>query len=134
MAECVRCNDFTDNRRQGDYIYCDDCLDRFNNIEQNGVVVTDTENGDVQITVTADDGSVDGGIEQSQADGLARGKYIMDETGLKGVFKYERSGSVWILDEYLQAHPKIRQQVNRRLSRVPERSDEGLLNRIREIL
>jgi hypothetical protein len=89
---------------------------------------------DVHVIVTAHDESFDGGTEHSQVDGLARGKYISDETGLPALFKYERTGSQWELDEYLEAHPEIRQDVHQRLSRVPEQSPDGLLQRIRDFL
>jgi len=70
----------------------------------------------------------------SQVDGLARGKYIADETGLPAAFKYHRSGSMWMLDEYLNEHPDIRKRVHQRLSRVPETSEDGLLDRVRSLL
>jgi hypothetical protein len=103
-------------------------------IEDRGAIAEDTVSGDVHVIVTAHDESFDGGTEGSQVDGLARGKYISDETGLPALFKYESTGSRWVLDEYLEAHPKIRQQVHERLSRVPERSSNGLLQRIRDFL
>jgi hypothetical protein len=135
MAECERCGDFTDNSAEGQYYYCDDCLDRFAEIESNGVVIEqDSDDGEYHIIVTARDSSMDGGSEQSQVDALARGKYITDETDLPALFKYESSGSRWVLDEYLKAHPSIRQDVHERLRRVPEQADDGFLNRIRNFL
>ena len=101
----------------------------------NGVIVEeDPEQDEYHIIVTARDASVDGGSEQSQIDALARGKYVADETGLSAIFKYETSGSRWLLDEYLEAHPDIRQDVHERLRRVPDRTDDGLLSRIRNFL
>lgn len=134
MPECVRCGDFTDNPADGDYYYCDDCLDRFAEIEERGVIVEQEKEGDVHVIVTAHDEKFDGGTEESQVHGLARGKYIADETGLPALFKFERSGSRWVLDEYLTEHPDIRQDVHERLRRVPDKSPEGFLDRIREFL
>jgi len=134
MPECVRCGDFTDNPSEGDYHYCSSCQERFSEIEDRGVIVEDTTGDEVHVIVTAHDESFDGGAENSQIDGLARGKYISDETGLPAVFTYERTGSRWILDEYLESHPGIRQEVYQRLSRVPEKSSDGLLQRIRDFL
>lgn len=135
MAECERCGDFTDNSAEGQYHYCDDCLDRFAEIESNGVIVEeDSADGEYHVIVTARDSSMEGGSEQSQVDALARGKYIADETGLPALFKYETSGSRWVLDEYLRAHPDIRQDVHERLRRVPDRTADGLLNKIRSFL
>jgi hypothetical protein len=134
MAECARCHDFTDNPADGEYHYCDDCLDEFAEIEQRGVIVEDEPGGGVHVIVTASDTSIDGGKEQSQIDGLARGKHIADETGLPAIFKYERSGSRWLLEEYLEAHPDIRQQVHERLRKLPDDSSSGFLNRVRDLL
>ena len=133
MPECIRCGDFTDTPADGEYHYCDDCRDRFLEIESSGVIVEQTDD-EVHIIVTANDSTFDGGTESSQIDGLARGKYISDETGLPALFKYNPTGSRWILDEYLQQHPSIRQDVQKRLSRVPEKSSAGLLDRIRSFL
>lgn len=133
MPECARCHDFTDNPADGDYHYCDECLDEFAEIEQRGVIVEHGSDGDVHVIVTASDETIDGGTEQSQTDGLARGKHIADETGLPVLFKYNRTGSRWLLAEYLQAHPDIRQQVHERLRRIPDDSS-GLLDRVRGLL
>lgn len=134
MAECARCNDFTDNTAKGEYHYCNDCLNTFQEIEQHGVVVEDTSGGPNHIIVTAHDTSFDGGTESSQVDALARAKHITDDTGLSGLFKYGGSGSQWILDEYLEAHPDIRQDVHERLSKVPDKQPSGLLQKIKSVL
>ncbi|TSD15095.1 hypothetical protein DP107_04370 [Haloglomus irregulare] len=79
MAECERCGDFTDNPADGEYHYCDDCLDEFAAIESNGVIVEEEpDSGAYHVIVTARDSSMDGGSEDSQVDALARGKYIAD--------------------------------------------------------
>ena len=134
MPECVRCGDFTDTPKDGDYHYCMDCQDQFAEIEERGIIVEDTAGDEVHVIVTAHDSSFDGGTEQSQVDGLARGKFISDETGLPALFKYEQTGSKWVLDEYLQSHPEIRQQVHERISRIPSKQKSGLLSRLREWL
>jgi len=135
MPECVRCGAFTDNPADGDYHYCDDCLDRFAEIEQSGVVVEQDEvGGDYHVIVTNRDASLDGGTEYSQTEALARGKYIAEECDLDAVFKYKRTGSIWILDEYLEAHPELRQKVHERLRRVPDETPDGFIDRIRDFL
>jgi hypothetical protein len=135
MPECDRCGDFTDNPAEGEYHYCDDCLNRFAEIESNGVIVEqDSEGGDYHIIVTARESSMEGGSEHSQIDALARGKYIADETDLPALFRYKRSGSRWELDEYLKAHPDIRQDVHERLRRVPGNTNDGWLSKIRDFL
>ena len=99
MPECVRCGDFTDNRADGDYHYCDSCLNRFAEIEANGVIVEQDDESQYQVIVTAAEATHGGGTELSQTDALARGKYIAEESGLDAVFKYERTGSRWLLEE-----------------------------------
>lgn len=134
MPECARCSDFTDNPANQDYHYCDDCLNHFEEVEDRGVIVEHERNGEVYVMVTSLDEAEDGGTEYSQIEGLARGKYIANETGLPAVFKYNQTGSIWDLDDYLREHPSIRQDVNDRLRKVPDNSSEGLIQRIRNIL
>lgn len=133
MPECARCNDFTDVPAKGEYHYCTDCMDRFEEIEQHGVVVEGGGGDDYHITVTASNqDSMRGGREYSQSDALARGKHICDESGLDGIFKYNRTHSIWLIDEYLEEHPEIRRQVRERLRKLPE--DDSLLDRVRSFL
>lgn len=135
MPECVRCGAFTDNPADGDYHYCDNCLDQFSEIEQSGVIMEQAEPGnDYHVIATNHDAAVEGGAEYSQTEALARGKYIADEYNLDAIFKYKRTGSIWILDEYLEAHPEIRQEVQERLRRVPEETPDGFLSRIKDFL
>jgi hypothetical protein len=134
MPECTRCGGFTDLSSDGEYHYCESCRDEFQNVEKSGVIVEQDTDGDVHVIVTAHEEEFDGGTESSQVDGIARGKYIADEADLPAMFKYRRTGSMWILDEYLNEHPDIRKQVHQRLSRVPEESREGLLDRVRTFL
>lgn len=135
MPECVRCGVFTDNTPDGDYHYCDDCLDRFTEVEQSGVIVEQDTSGEAyHVIVTDGDASLDGGTEYTQVEALARGKHIADECGLEGLFKYAQTGSTWILSEYLEEHPSIRQDVHERLRRLPEDHTAGFLSRIRQLL
>ncbi|MFD1588533.1 hypothetical protein ACFR9U_16265 [Halorientalis brevis] len=134
MPECARCGAFTNNPGDGEYQYCDDCHNRFDKIRQNGVIVEQIpESGGYQVYVTADTNRHEGGTEESQADALARGKYLTDELSADGLFTYQSSGSQWLLEEYLQTHPKIRRDVRDRLSRVPDRAEDGLLDRLRSL-
>lgn len=133
MPECARCHDFTDNSSSGDYHYCDDCLDRFAEIERSGVIV-EGSGSNYEVVVTDAGAQKRGGQEYSQVDALARGKLIADEHGLDALFKYEETGSRWLLDEYLRTHSSIRQDVHERLRRVPDNEKAGLLATVRDFL
>ena len=133
MGECARCNDFTDNPASGEYPYCDDCLDDFDQIRQEGVVVQQ-RNGGYQITVTDPNTKYEGGYEQNQTDALARGKYISDSLGTSALLEYTRTGSQWEVENFLSEHPDIRKDVMKRLNRVPEKSESGLLGRIKKLV
>jgi hypothetical protein len=130
MPECERCGAFTDNRRSGEYHYCSDCTETFDEIRQNGVVVKG--DGKYDILVNVDGHREKGGQEFSQTDALARGKLIADELGVDALFEYDESGSSWLIEEYLTAHPGIQSDVSRRLGRVPN-DESGLLAKLRNL-
>lgn len=134
MAECARCGDFTDNPAEDEYHYCDACLDDFEQVRKNGVVIKSlgSDTG-YQVILPSSSGSRSG-KESNQVDALARGKKIADELDVACLFEYSGSGSQWILDEYLQSNPKIRADVQDRLSRVPEPSSKGFFARLKNII
>lgn len=134
MPECIRCGAFTDTDPIGEYHYCADCREAFQKVQDRGVIVEHRADGTVQVSVTAHQESLDGGIEETQIDGLARGKQLADSAGLPALFIYEPSGSRWLLDEYLSAHPEIRADVRERLRRAPEQTNDTFLERIRSLL
>lgn len=134
MGECARCGNFTDNPAEGEYQYCDDCQSRFDEVRRNGVVVREKADGNgYEISVNRSSNPHEGGVEDDQVDALARGKFLVEQTGETGLFEYRTTGSQWILEEYLQEHPQIRRDVNDRLSRVPEKADGGLLQKLKSL-
>lgn len=134
MGECARCGAFTDNPAKGQYQYCEDCQQLFDEIRQNGVIVQQTPgSGGYEVYVTHESEEYSGGTESNQAEALARGKYIADDLGIEGLFEYEKAGSQWKLEEYLQEHPNVRQDVMQRLSRIPENTESGLLEKLRNL-
>lgn len=133
MGECARCGAFTDNPADGEYQYCDDCHEVFDEIRREGIVVQQAGSGGYEVYVTKDSDKYDGGTEKRQADALARAKYLENELNTGALFEYRKTGSQWALNEYLQEHPSIRRDVMSRLSRVPERTDQGLLSRLRSL-
>jgi hypothetical protein len=134
MPECARCGDFTDNPAEDQYHYCDRCLDDFEEVKQNGVVIESLgPNNGYRIIPPASADSASG-EESNQIDALARGKKVAEEIGEDCLFKYGGTGSQWLVDEYLQSHPEIRAKVQDRLSRVPKSSSTGMLTRLRNLL
>lgn len=132
MPECERCGDFTDNPAEKQYHYCNSCQSKFDEVRQNGVIIQQSsEHGEYNVFVAADNEDHQGGAESSQTDALARAKHISDEIGADVLFQYKQSGSRWMLDEYLQAHPSIRRDVLDRLNRVPDDQDSGLIERMK---
>lgn len=131
MSECARCGAFTDNPAERKYHYCDDCHATFDAIRENGVVIQPRRRKrDYQVIVTADIDEHLGGREPNQVEAIARGKYIADRHGLDAMFEYHGTGSLWLIDEYMQAHPDIRRKAVDRISRVPDKRTPGLIRRL----
>lgn len=132
MPECDRCGMLTDSSQRSQYHCCENCQRAFSRVRENGVVVRGLSECDVLVNV---DGEFNkSGQEFSQTDALARGKLIAEELGANALFEYERSGSTWILDEFLSDRPEIQADVSERLSRVPERDEAGLREKLRAIV
>ena len=132
MPECDRCGMLTDSSQGGGYHCCENCRRAFSRVRESGVVVRGGGECDVLV-------NVDGEFERSargvtQTDALARGKLIADELGTDALFEYERSGSTWVLDEFLSDRPDVQAAVSERLSRVPERDEAGLGEKLRAIV
>lgn len=131
MPECERCGAFTDNPAEKEYHYCDSCQSKFEEVCQNGVVIQQSKpNGDYNIFVASENEDYQGGTESSQVDALARAKHLSDKLRMEALFQYKKSGSRWMLEEYLQAHPSIRRDVLDRLSRLPENQDAGFIQKM----
>ena len=134
MAECARCGDFTDNQAQKKYNYCNDCEDLFKEIRNSGIVIEPLGRPKgYDIRITSSKKGYSGGRESNQIDALARGQWLMDELNVRGIFTYHGSGSIWPVEEYLEAHPKINRKVQNRIARVPEKTRVGLLSRIKNL-
>lgn len=135
MPECIRCGDFTDNSPEKQYHYCNTCLDEFDRIRENGVVVkTANSSSGYVITLPKDFEGFYEGREDSHVEALARGKWLSDELGLDALFEYGPSGSKWDLVEYLDAHPEIKTDVKKRINRIPNKRRAGFLGRIKNLL
>lgn len=135
MPTCARCGAANAGppslNLNGEYAYCDDCNAVFESIKENGVHVrsrhTNREFARLPYVVEVSAEGIDNPHAQTiysrnkptnQTEALAMAKQIMEEHDLPGVFVYQKSGSVWMIDEYLDAHPGIARDVeNERTSR-----------------
>jgi len=66
MPECIRCSNFTDPSADGEYHYCENCRETFQEVEAHGVIVEHDTDGEVHVIVTAHEEGFDGGTEASQ--------------------------------------------------------------------
>lgn len=135
MVECARCGANTAAAGDGTPAYCADCRARFADVAEHGVVVeADESGGGYVVRVTADDASAAGGTEPSQVDALARARVVGQRADLPVLVDDTDTGSRWLLDEYLVAHPSIRREVQHRTERVAKRNTGGLLDWLRKRL
>lgn len=116
MPSCACCGMDTDGGPpDSHYAYCDECLDLFEQIRGEGVWVRWRNNN----ANTLPAGyyvwdPVDGERHaSSQTEALAEAQDAMENHGLPGLFEYRKSGSRWLVEDYLDAHPKIAHDVAR---------------------
>jgi ribosomal protein L37AE/L43A len=107
---CTRCKRPVTSKavQFGAYVYCDDCVETFERTSETGVVVRSRHGDDVYDEtpyVVYWDGTAH--PEDDQIAALARGSELADENGVDGLFVYQRTGSHWFLDAYLDTHPDI---------------------------
>lgn len=135
MGECANCSVFTDNPAEKHYQYCDDCQERFERIERNGVVVQQTQSDDnYVVTVNTPHTDLEGGTESNHVDALARGKHLSERIGCDALYVYSRNGSKWTIEKFLQEHPSTRARVISRLSKLPNSNHRvGLWTRIKRL-
>lgn len=69
-----------------------------------------TELGLFKIYGISYDGSGEG-IERTQVEALAAYLDLMEKHDCQGLFEYSPSGSRWLVEEYLEAHPGIAEDV-----------------------
>lgn len=112
MHICDRCGSGTTNQQLRDYAYCDDCIEVFEEVRENEVAVvqrkppTPSTFPDTLYSVT-DNIADEHKTERTQVAGLATGLTYTEKHDCRGVFHNQDLGSLWLLSEYLEAHPGI---------------------------
>lgn len=113
----------------GGYRYCPECRRDFERIREEGVVVqgrqgmSAADEGLIKkyaITLRGDEDDLR--EADSQVEALSVAKDLMDEYDLPGLFIYPPSGSVWHLEDYLETHPEVAEDVSQHSA--------GLLSRL----
>lgn len=114
MATCARCGDDCEpGRLSPEYDYCQACLDRFEEPRENGVYVYWRNNNTNTLPAGYCVNSPESTDEMcsSQVKALAAAKGEMEKNDIGGLFHYRRTDSRWLIDEYLEAHPGIAEDV-----------------------
>lgn len=112
MNRCARCRSQTTNRQLRDNAYCDVCKVVFEEVRDNEVVVlqrkppTQSTFPDTLYSVT-DNISDEHKTERTQVEGLATALKYIERHDCRGLLQYQDSGSLWLVSEYLEAHPGI---------------------------
>lgn len=124
MPSCARCGADTDENPSGDYDYCGECKELFETVREEGVFIRSRHGNRLfdEWPYTAPRPGREKNRAHSQVEALALAKDKMESEGVRGVFHYQKTGSWWLIDEYLQAHPSIADDVE------AERS--GILSRL----
>lgn len=142
MTTCARCGASNAGppalNLYREYEYCDHCNSQFKSAKENGVLVrsrhTNAEFERVPYVVEVSVEGIDNPHTQTagssnrprnQTEALAMGKEMMGKHDLPGVFVYQDTGSVWLIDEYLDAHPGIAEDVEKEM-----KSRKGILARL----
>lgn len=135
MSKCARCGDPTTgeehyiSRYSQSYDYCEDCCETFEEVKENGVKVRSRHGNRIdnpRRDLWADAPYIDGRPPRNQVEALAAAVREMEEHDVRGIFIYQKTGSRWLISEYLDAHPSIAADVEEYL----ESQQGGLLSRI----
>lgn len=121
MVTCTRCGaEAEESPAYGKYNYCDECVEMFEEIRKNEMLIR-SRHGNREFDrypyeVTG------AGIQPNQVKALAKGLDVAEKRGVRAVFHYQKTRLWWLVDEYLEAHPGIAEDV--------EKERRGFLSRL----
>jgi len=126
MSQCSRCGSAVDTDNKRTHHYCESCEAVFDEIRENGVTVR-SRHGNREFERDPYDAPTYYADRhpQNQVEALACGKIKMERTDSRGVFIYQRRGSRWLIDEYLNAHPGIADDVQQEIELIRGTDDSG---------
>lgn len=112
IDECARCGApvTADSRwihSGSQYDYCEDCGEVFDNVIEDGVTVRSRHGNQEFHHYPYEAPKINGDTPENQVEALAAGLKQMREKDVQGVFIYQKTGSYWLISEYLDAHSSI---------------------------
>lgn len=110
--ECARCGApvTADSRwvhSGSQYSYCEGCGEDFEKVMEDGVTVRSRHGNRDFNRYPYDAPNINGHAPENQVEALAAGLRQMRERNVRGVFIYQKTGSYWLISEYLDSHPSI---------------------------
>lgn len=115
-TKCARCgapvSDTTHYLAQGpEYDYCRECFNEFERVKEEGVVVRSRHGNREFNRFPYEAPRINGKDPKNQTEALAGALKKMRQNDVPGLFIYQKTGSYWLIDEYLEAHPGIAEDV-----------------------
>jgi|GEM_PF-6955711 len=112
-----------ESKLQAEYFsYCDKCTEEFNNAINKGAIIIRRRIGQEDHIFRWDiyqgnnihkNLGVDCPESMNQVQAIKTGKKLGEKYGVPVLFKYEPHSSMWFLEDYLEAHPKIKTEVEK---------------------
>lgn len=120
-TKCARCGDPVIGKKHwiskgSQYNYCDECCEEFENVKEGGVTVRSRHGNREFRRFPYEAPQINGEDPKNQTEALAAGLKVMREEDVRGLFIYQKTGSYWLIDEYLDAHPSIAEDVEKLLA------------------
>jgi len=126
MSQCSRCGSVVDTDTERTHHYCDDCKAVFDEVREQGVTVRSRHgNREFARYPYVAPSYYPNREPQTQVEALANAKIKMEQTDSRGVFIYQKRGSRWLIDEYLDAHPGIADDVREEIESIRGTDDRG---------
>lgn len=126
MTQCSRCGSAVHADTERTHHYCDDCKAVFDEVREHGVTVR-SRHGNREFHQFPYEGPsyYPNRGPENQVEALACAKIRMEETDSRGVFIYQKRNSRWLIDEYLDAHPDIADDVQEEIESLRDTNDGG---------
>ena len=126
MTQCSRCGTNVDTNLERTHDYCDDCEAVFDEVRDRGVTVRSRHgNREFRRYPYEAPSFYPNRDPQNQVEALACAKIKMEKTQSRGLFIYQKRGSKWLINEYLDAHPNIAADVEGEIESIRGSKNDG---------